>query len=135
MSEALTQVIEPLEDVMERMDVKTVFGEPFQEGDVTIIPVAEVKVMFGYGYGFGETTGESTDEEEEAETDAGGGGGAGARGSATPKGYIRITPDGVWFDPIANENAIPLAGIAMVAWSVFWLMKTVRTVAGIFSKS
>jgi uncharacterized spore protein YtfJ len=135
MSEAVTQVVEPLEDVMERMDVKTVFGEPFQEGDVTIIPVAEVKVMIGYGFGFGETSGEGTDEELEAEMGAGGGGGAGASGKATPKGYIRITPEGVWFDPIANEAAIPLAGIAMVAWSVFWLMKTIRTIAGIFSKS
>ncbi len=133
MSETVTQVIEPLEDVMERMNVKTVFGEPFQEGDITIIPVAEVKVMFGYGYGFGESTGESNGEEEESETGAGGG--AGARGQATPKGYIRITPEGVWFDPITNENAIPLAGIAMVAWSVFWLMKTIRTIAGIFAKS
>ena len=131
MTEAMDQVFEPVEEVLEQMNVSAVFGEPVKEGDVTIIPVAEVKVMFGYGYGFGE----GTTDEDETETSAGGGGGGGARGRATPRGYIRITPEGVWFESIENEKTIALAGIAMVAWSVFWVMKTIRTIASIFARN
>jgi uncharacterized spore protein YtfJ len=131
MTDAVDQVFEPVEEAIEQMNVSAVFGEPVKEGDVTIIPVAEVNVMFGYGYGFGE----GPTDDDETEMGVGGGAGGGARGRATPRGYIRITPEGIWFESIENANTIPLAGIAMVAWSVFWVMKTIRTIAGIFARN
>jgi uncharacterized spore protein YtfJ len=131
MTDAVDQVFEPVEEAIEQMNVSAVFGEPVKEGDVTIIPVAEVNVMFGYGYGFGE----GPTDDDETEMGVGGGAGGGARGRATPRGYIRITPEGVCFESIENETTIPLAGIAMVAWSVFWVMKTIRTIAGIFARN
>ena len=45
-----TEVIKPIEKLLEQLKVDTVFGKPVKEGEVTIIPVAEVKVGFGYGY-------------------------------------------------------------------------------------
>lgn len=120
----------PIEQFVETLDVKSVFGEPVTEDGVTLIPVAEVQYGFGYGGGYGSqpSDGDAAEgkEEEEASVDgAGGGGGAGGR--AAPRGFIRITPDKVTFEPITNEERIPLAGILMVAWSVFWVALTLRT--------
>jgi uncharacterized spore protein YtfJ len=126
----MTQVIQPIEQMLERLNVNTVFGEPTKEGDVTIIPVAEIGVGFGYGYGFGRgPAGAEEGVRETAGTGEGEGGGGGAGGRATPRGYIRITPGGVTFQPIIDETRIPLAGIAFSAWSVFWISKTIRAFA------
>ncbi|MFQ5342439.1 MAG: spore germination protein GerW family protein [Anaerolineae bacterium] len=123
MSEKVTQATQPIEQMLERLSVDAVFGEPTTEGGVTIIPVAEVGAGFGYGFGWGQAPGET------AETGEGGGGGGGAGGRARPVGCIQISPDGVTFQPINDETRIALAGIAMGAWAVFWISKTIRACA------
>ncbi len=123
----LTQVIEPIENMMKRLNVSTVFGEAIKEGDQTVIPVASVSYGFGYGYGWG--SGQSQGEEKSPKTGEGGGSGGGAAGRARPQGVIRITPDGVHFEPTMNPRAIALAGITLMAWNVFWITKTVRAFA------
>ena len=123
MNEEVTQVTQPIERMLECLSVDVVFGEPTTQGDVTIIPVAEVGTGFGYGFGWGQSTGET------AEAGEGGGGGGGAGGRARPVGYIRITPDGVMFQPITDETRIALAGIAFAAWAAFWISKTIRAFA------
>ena len=50
----------------------------------------------------------------------------GGMGSAKPRGIIKITPDGVHFEATVNPFQIPLAGIALGAWSIFWITWTVR---------
>lgn len=85
-------------------------GEPTVVGDRTIQPVAQ---MAGWYL--------STGTEPN--------GGAGAGGRVAPRGYIRIASDGVKFEPIMDQARIALAGIAMSAWSVFWISKTIRTFA------
>jgi uncharacterized spore protein YtfJ len=130
MSEKVMQVTQPIEQMLERLSVDTVFGEPTTEGDVTIIPVAEVGIGFGYGFGWGQGPGETAETGEEAAgTSEGGGGGGGAGGRARPVGYIRIAPDSLTFHPINDETRIALAGIAMGAWAVFWISKTIRACA------
>ena len=49
--------------------------------------------------------------------------------SVTPRGYIRIAPEGVSYESIDDQKVIPLAGIFMVAWSVFWIAATIRYIA------
>ena len=66
MEEKMTQVAQPIEHMLERLSVDTVFGEPTQEGDVTIIPVAEIGFGFGYGYGWGQCPSGAVESEEEA---------------------------------------------------------------------
>lgn len=130
MNEKVTPVVEPIEHMLERLRVDTVFGEPIKEGEVTVIPVAEIGVGFGYGYGFGRgPKGAAEGEGETAGTSVGGGAGGGAGGRATPRGYIQITGEGVKFEPIIDPARITLAGIAMGAWSVFWISKTIRAFA------
>jgi hypothetical protein len=39
--------LEPIEKMVDELGVDTVFGEPIREGDVTVVPVAEVRFAFG----------------------------------------------------------------------------------------
>lgn len=124
MENQMAQAAEYIERIVERLNVNTVFGEVRREGDVAIIPVAAIGTTFGFGYGSGEGPAEN-----EQGVATGGGGGGGGMGAARPRGFIKITPDGAHFEPTANPFMIPLAGIAMGAWSVFWIALTVRAFA------
>lgn len=124
MENQMAQAAEYIERIVERLNVSAVFGEVQREGDVAIIPVAQIGTSFGFGYGSGEGPAEG-----EEGTASGGGGGGGGMGSAKPRGFVKITPDGVSFEPTANPLQIPLAGILMVAWNVFWIALTVRAFA------
>ncbi len=112
--EQVTPDLSPIERMIERLDSTAVFGQPTRQGDVTIIPVAEI--AFGFGYG----------SNPKAEHATGAAGGSGAGGRATPRGYIQITPRNVTFKATPNSNILGLAGILMVAWNVFWVTRTVR---------
>lgn len=125
----LAPVTEPIESMMKRLTVNSVFGEPVREGDQTVIPVARVSYGFGFGAGWGSGTAEPETEDKEAATGEGGGHGGGAMGKAQPLGALRITADGVHFEPLMDPKAIALAGIAMIAWNVFWIAATVRAFA------
>lgn len=130
MNEQVAQITAPVEHMLERLGVTTVFGSPTQQDKVTVIPVAEVCAGFGYGYGFGKGIPQGAQESTEGQAVAeGGGGGGGGGGRARPVGYIRITPDGVVFKPIVDETRVALAGIATGAWAVFWISKIIRAVA------
>jgi uncharacterized spore protein YtfJ len=131
MDEKFTLVTEPIEDMLKRLNVSAVFGEPIKEGDATILPVASVGYGFGYGAGRGSSPAKPCGEERETPTapSEGEGSGGGGGGIARPRGVIRITADGVKFEPVMNLTRFLLAGIAMVAWSVFWITKTVRAFA------
>lgn len=125
----LSTVTEPIENMMKRLTVNTVFGEPIKEGDQTVIPVANVSYGFGFGGGWGSGVAEVEDDAQPANAGEGGGQGGGAAGKAKPVGVMRITAEGVDFEPVTDPKKIALAGIAMVAWNVFWIAATVRAFA------
>ena len=106
---------EPIEQMLESMSVKSVFGEPTGDGEATVIPVASV--MYGFGYGFGG---------EEGGNEGGGGGGG---GKAVPRGYVQVTPDGVEYESIDNDTLIALAGIFTGIWSIFWIAMSIIAIA------
>ena len=119
--------LEPIEKMVDGLGVGAVFGEPIREGGVTVVPVAEVRFAFGYGYGSGR--GRSEDAEGGPSTgEEGSGGVSGAGGRASAKGYVRISADGVRFEPVLDVTRLALAGIAFAAWSVFWIGRTMRAV-------
>jgi uncharacterized spore protein YtfJ len=140
--------LEPIERMLEKLNVKTVFGEPIQKGELTLIPVVEYLAGFGYGSGYGrgeEETCQCKDEgchegEElgspanglaKGEVASGGGSGGGGYGRAVPRGYIKITPEGATFEPILNQTRIALALFTMIGWSAFCLSIAVRALARI----
>ena len=126
MENEINQAAERVERMVDRFNIGAVFGEPTHEGNVTIVPVAEVNAMFGFGYGSGEGPAPAK-EGEESVMATGGGGGGGGRGSAKPRGVVKITADGVSYVPIVDPLRISLAGIAMAAWAVFWITLTIRS--------
>lgn len=120
------QILKAMTTIQEVASVKQVFGEPKTVGDRTVIPVAAVSYGFGFGYGRG-TEGGNGDDTPGRE---GGGGGGGGQVRARPVAVLEITPERVRVEPIVDASRIALAGIALGAWSVFWLMATMRKVAG-----
>lgn len=106
------QLIEPIEHLVDHLQVTAVFGEPTRNGETTIIPVASVAMGVGFGTG------------QAADASSGGGGGGGGR--AEPRGFITVTPTGARYEPIMNQSLIALAGIAMIAWNVFWVTRVIR---------
>jgi len=122
---------EAIDEMLKSLNVNSVFGEPVKEGDVTIIPVAHVRYGFGYGSGYGRgPMGPAEGDDEPKPTGVGGGSGAGGMGRSSPLGFIRIDSGGVKFEPIMNLTPISLAGIALSAWSVFWVALTIRSFVG-----
>lgn len=78
--------------------VKTIYGDPIDRGDMTIIPVA--KILYGFGGGEGEGNGQGG---------AGGGGGI----KVVPIGYIELKNGESKFQPIrstATTIALLVAG-------------------------
>lgn len=127
---------EPIRQMIERLGAAAVFGEPTTQNGAVVIPVAQVQFGFGYGGGYGHGPESSTTEAGAAgEAGSGGGTGGGAGGRSTPRGFIHIGADEVKFQPITDETRIPIAGILMIAWIVFWVMATVRTIAKAVAKT
>lgn len=81
----------------ENASVETVYGDPVERGDRTLIPVA--KVAYGFGGGSGE---------DEESTGFGGGGGV----SATPVGALEVGPDGTRF--VRYDDRRGLLGAALL---------------------
>jgi len=120
--------LEPIEKMVDGLGVGAVFGEPIREDGMTVIPVAEVRFAFGYGYGSGRGRGEET-AGGPSTAEEGSGGGSGAGGRASAKGYVRISADEVRFEPVLDVTRLALAGIALAAWSVFWIGRAMRVVS------
>ncbi|MFW5956612.1 MAG: spore germination protein GerW family protein [Halorhabdus sp.] len=94
--ETVTTVIEA---IREGAGVESVYGEPIERDDRTVLPVA--RVAYGFGGGFGEGPND--------EADPGGSGvGGGCGVLSSPVGAIEITDDGTLF--IRFGNRIRLAG-------------------------
>jgi uncharacterized spore protein YtfJ len=128
--ESMVTSIEPIEEMLERLDVTAVFGEPYTEGNVTVIPIAEIGVGFAYGSGYGQGPAPVEGGEPGSSVTAGGGGGGGGGGGrAVPRGFIRITDNNVSYEPIMDQSRIAMAGILMAAWNVFWISLTIRAFA------
>jgi uncharacterized spore protein YtfJ len=98
---------EPLDKMLERVaerigaqaNVKAVFGEPVQRGDVTVIPVARLRWGFGGGAGTGPATLDGPP--------VGSGTGAGGGVIADPLGYLEVRSDAATFVPLGSPYKNP----------------------------
>ena len=125
---SLEKMFASIDNLRNTASVSAAFGEPQEIEDKIIIPVAEVGL--GFGLGFGQGTPPETEESPAKEgEDVGGGGGGGA--NARPIAIIEISEGETVIKPVIDESKIVLAIIAMIGWSVLWLMATLR---GIFGK-
>ncbi|MBB5780707.1 spore germination protein GerW family protein [Nonomuraea jabiensis] len=92
-------IMKVVEQAKDAATVKRVFGEPVQQGDVIVIPVA--RVVQGGGGGDGRGKGESGE---------GGGSGGGFGFSATPAGVFVLKDGDVSWRPAVDVNRIVLGG-------------------------
>ena len=126
MEAEIQKLLDTFADLREKADVNACFGEPVTIEGRTVIPVAEVAYGFGMGVGYGTTTEE--DDPEETSGGVGGGGGGGVQ--ARPLAAIEVTPEGVWVEPIIDEQKVALAGILLGGWTIFWLAKALIVIFG-----
>jgi uncharacterized spore protein YtfJ len=105
--------------------VDAAFGKPQEIGGKVLIPVAVVGSGFGLGFSQG-ISGEHTEEEPVPAEGEGGRSLAGA--TARPIAVIEVTPEQTTIRPIVDETKVALAGVALGAWSVFWVMATLRSI-------
>ena len=88
-----------------KADVSTVFGEPVEREQVTVIPVAKARFGFGGGGGSGSREG-----------DEGSGGGGGGGVAVSPVGYIEVRDDSAEFKRILTRtDVVALAATASIA--------------------
>lgn len=85
-----------------RAGVRAVFGEPIQQGALTVVPVARVRWGFGGGGG----------RAEDAPTGAASGSGGGGGVAADPVGYLEITAGEATFRPIRQPYPSPVFVLA-----------------------
>lgn len=106
---------EPIDKMLDRLgerigaraSVRAVFGEPVARGDVTIIPVARVRLGYGGGSGTGPLRFDSTNGDT-----MGSGSGAGGGVMTDPMGYVEVRPDGAEYVPLASPYLNPLVILA-----------------------
>jgi uncharacterized spore protein YtfJ len=129
MSEPQNEIVKRIEETLDRLSIRAAFGEPVQQGEVTIIPVAQINLGFGFGHGSGgkaEPADGPTPPEATGDTAAPGGAGGGGGGGARPLGYIQFDTNGAHFEPILDITRMGMAGILMVGWAVFWFARALR---------
>ena len=122
----LNKLFDMIESTRASANWRAAFGEPEVVDDKTIIPVAQVG--YGFGLGFGREDSASEDEGDSGAGGEGGGGGGGA--SAKPYGVIVVTPDDVYFEEVEDNSRIAVLGIAMSAFAIFQVAKTLRAIFG-----
>ena len=124
---ALDAVQDTLEEFLETASVDRVYGEPVREGDITVIPTAEVVVGMGFAVGFGGGQGPAEDKagqksgEQTASGHGGGGGGCG-RTLSRPVAVVVVSPDGVLVEPVVDVTKIAIAAITAAGFMMATLL-------------
>lgn len=80
------------------MNVETIFGESRQIGNKVIIPVGKISYGWGGGGGKGES---KTEDRQEGE-----GSGMGMGAHVKPMGFITVTEDCVYYEPITDTGPL-----------------------------
>jgi uncharacterized spore protein YtfJ len=123
---SLNKLFDSIEQMRDAANWRSVFGEPQVVEDRTLIPVAQV----GYGFGLGFGRGEPAPGEEDGPDAGAEGGGGGGGASAKPLGVIVVTPEDVHFEDVRDDNVVAIMGIALSAFAILQVAKTVRALFG-----
>ncbi len=82
------------------------YGRPVEAGERTVIPVASVFVAGGFGFGDRSEPAGGEGGSDADDRVLGGGGGGGGAVTATPIGFIEITPEGTRFRRIVDPSTM-----------------------------
>jgi uncharacterized spore protein YtfJ len=111
-----------MEQLLERMHVNTVFGQPVERFEQVVIPCAEISL----GMGFGGGGGVSPSQAEQSSSTRGSGVGGGGGGRSRPIAAIVITPNGVSIKPILDLRSLALTALATVGITTFLMTRLAR---------
>ena len=92
-----------------------VVGPVQERSGRTAIPLASVAA----GYGFGLGVGQGANRTE-------GGGGGGGRSHTRPVAIVELTESSLQVHPVVDTTRITVASLLLAAWSVYWVMRTIR---------
>lgn len=109
------------ESLSSTASVKSVFGDPIQVGEKTVVPIASVAYGFGAGFGRGRGTDRSIADGREGE---GGGGGGGIR--AVPAGALEITELQTRFIPFYDTRRLAAAFATGLLFGAFFWRRLTR---------
>lgn len=122
-----------VEDFSGKMDklldvarVEAVFGRPIKNGNILVIPAAEVLGAMGMGFGYGSGRGAEGAEGE----GEGGGGGGGGRTFSRPVAVVVATPENVRVEPVVDLTKIALAALTAAGFMMGMLFKMMRQPRG-----
>jgi len=109
-----TDVDSVLASLVERLaeagGVGSVYGDPVEHGDRTVIPVA--RVAWGFGGGGGSEAADAEDDSERSEREqAGEGYGVGGGVSASPAGALEISDSGTRFVHYEDRKKLLVTGV------------------------
>jgi len=111
------------ERVRDTAHVRVVFGDPFTIGEVTIIPVASIKVAGGGGGGLGKARAAA---EQLAGAEVGRGLGLGLKIIAKPMGYIEVKAGNARLVPIVDATKIAVGGMIVSSLLLVSLIKLLK---------
>lgn len=115
-NEQLASMLDKLDAVKDTLTVRRVFGDAYEVGGTTIIPVASVQGGGGGGGGEGPTDGNSTS--------AGGGVGFGVK--ARPVGVFIVKEGQVSWQPALDMTRVILAGQLVGLVAILTVRKLLR---------
>ena len=123
-------VREVLSHARDAMSVKRVFGDPYEQDGLTVIPVATVMGGAGAGGGTGVGAQPASTEDEGVEVGAGDGGyGMGYGLKTTPAGVYVIKGGEVEWKPAVDVNRLALQRAVVIVVALLVLRSIVRTLA------
>ena len=113
-----------IEKFLGQSGVSVVYGRPIKQGDVTIIPAAEVIAVLGFGTGSG--YGPISEDEEGTTVISGGeGGGGGGKTLSRPVAVVVISPEGVRVEPVRDRTKVLLAAITAGGFMAATLLRMI----------
>ena len=124
---------ELIERLLEIAKPEAVYGEPFEVGEYTIIPAAEVSLGLGVGhiptrYVSKQNTQEESSEQQDVPViseERGSGGGGGGGGGSRPVAVISVGPEGVEIKPVFDWTKLGLAFLTTLG-SIFYYGSRIR---------
>lgn len=121
---------EVLTHARDAMSVKRVFGDPYEQDGLTVIPVATVMGGAGAGGGSGAGAQPASTDDEVGEVGVGDSGyGMGYGLKATPAGVYVIKGGEVEWKPAVDMNRLALQRAAVMVVALLVLRSVVRTLA------
>ncbi len=120
--------LEMAEDVIGKLlgtsGAAVVYGRPIKQGDVILIPAAEVIAGVGFGSVFGSR---QTSEDDDRSKPLGSGEGAGGAGRtfSRPVAVVIISPEGVRIEPVRDRTKVLLAAITAGGFMAATLLRMI----------